>query len=177
MDGQLRRQKGLHQMIQRRTVARKRRLHLHALCEDDGVMVAKRPRDEDRIPIVKISGGDLTVRCAIAKARGIDVKAALPFDDLCITGHDRDARLLRRLCHGADDRLQYIGGKSRLEDEARRQIEGPCPHRGQIIHRPTDGEPSDVAPRKEERRDDKAVRRHDRHAGEGRQHRTVFHTV
>ena len=140
-------------------------------------MVAQRPRDEDRIALMKISCRNLTGRRAVAETRGIDVKAALPFDDLRIPGHDHDARLLRCLCHGTDDRLQYIGGKSRLEDEARRQIERPCPHRGQIIHRPADGEPSDVAPRKEERGYDKAVRRHDRHAGERRQHRTVFHAV
>ena len=150
--------------VQRGRVRRDRGLEAQVLAErhDRDTVVADRAAQDHDVAGSRPVAGHVDAGRHDADAGGRDEHAvALALlDDLGVTGHHRDLRVLRGGGHRFDDAPQIGEREALLEHEGRREVERRRAAHRDVVDRAVHRQAADVAARKEQRRDDVAVGRH-----------------
>ena len=133
------------------------------------MMVAQRAGKEDHVSFLQACCAKLPALRDKAYAGGIDIDAALSLHHLGIPRHNRQAGFPGGLRHGGGNALEHLRIRTLLDEKAAGQIAGDRPAHQQVVDRPADRQPSNVAAGEKERGYHKAV------GGKGQALRPLHH--
>jgi hypothetical protein len=147
--------------VERRTVAFDGALEFQALslAHDRHAMIADVAAEDD---LVAAAGAicryaDVMLDHADTGCGDEDLVAFTAVDDLGIAGDELYAGLSGGSAHGLDDRAQIVDRQAFFEDEGGREIHRAGAAHRQIVHRPVNRAPADIAARKKDWRYDEGV--------------------